>query len=139
MDSSSQFEKQLSAQWHQIANKMGVPCNQSSNSQPIKGRLSQAIGFLVDEGKSQKEALHIVQTAVNTILGTDSEAEMNKLLELEVHHLLITVKPSNQDHTYNCLYIPTTPELNSQQEFHCRHNFYLYRDYPVMKQWQSYL
>lgn len=87
MDSSSQFEKQLSAQWHQIANKMGLPCNKASNSQPIKERLSQAIEFLEDGGKSQKEALCIVQTAVSVILGTNSEAEMNKILELEVCHL----------------------------------------------------
>ena len=84
MDSFSQFERKLSAHWHQIVNEMGVPFNHSSNSQPIKERLSQAIENLVDGGKSQKEALHTIHTAVNMILGTDSEAEINNLLELEV-------------------------------------------------------
>ena len=83
-DISSQFEKQLSAHWHQIANQTGVPYNESSNSQPLKERLSQAVDFLVDGGKSQKEALHIIHSVVNMILGTNSEAEINNLLELEV-------------------------------------------------------
>lgn len=85
VDRSSQFEKQLSAQWHQIANKMGVPCIHSSNSQPIKERLSQAIEYLVDSGESREKALQRVKNAVNMILGANSETEMDKLLELEVH------------------------------------------------------